>query len=110
MVHYYTINKLPIKGAEHISLSCPITRELLWLLVIVSSSDQECFHALINLKSISDISELFASCRYVECWSVKFSMHSSCFLYCVCYICFCVLVWNNLIWEFSFGFLIDNFS
>jgi len=27
MLHYYTMNKLPIKGAEHISLSIPVPRE-----------------------------------------------------------------------------------
>ena len=29
MVYYYTVNKLPIKGAEHISLSSPVPRQLL---------------------------------------------------------------------------------
>ena len=29
MVHYYTVNKLPIKGAEHISLTIPVRRQLL---------------------------------------------------------------------------------
>jgi hypothetical protein len=29
MVHYYTVNKLPIKGAEHISLSYPVKHEFL---------------------------------------------------------------------------------
>ena len=29
MVHYYTVNKLPIKGAEHISLSTPVPHESL---------------------------------------------------------------------------------
>lgn len=27
MLNYYTVNKLPIKGAEHISLSIPVPRE-----------------------------------------------------------------------------------
>ena len=36
MVHYYTINKLPIKGAEHISLAIPVPRELLWMLMQVT--------------------------------------------------------------------------
>ena len=29
MIHYYTVNKLPIKGAEHISLAIPVPREQL---------------------------------------------------------------------------------
>jgi len=29
MVHYYTVNKLPIKGAEHISLAIPVPHKLL---------------------------------------------------------------------------------
>ena len=27
MVHYYTVNRLPIKGAEHISLAVPVPRD-----------------------------------------------------------------------------------
>ena len=30
MVHYYTENRLPIKGAEHTCLRYPICEELLW--------------------------------------------------------------------------------
>ena len=30
MIHHYSINKLPIKGAEHMSLLHPIMNELLW--------------------------------------------------------------------------------
>ena len=30
MIHHYTVNKLPIKGAEHMSLLYPVTNELLW--------------------------------------------------------------------------------
>ena len=30
MIHHYTINKLPIKGAEHMSLLHPVNNELLW--------------------------------------------------------------------------------
>jgi len=29
MIHHYTINKLPIKGAEHMSLLHPVNHELL---------------------------------------------------------------------------------
>jgi len=29
MLHYYTMNKLPIKGAEHISLTVPVPRKLM---------------------------------------------------------------------------------
>jgi len=29
MIHHYTINKLPIKGAEHMSLLHPVNNELL---------------------------------------------------------------------------------
>jgi len=29
MVHHYTINRLPIKGAEHMCLLTPVTEELL---------------------------------------------------------------------------------
>ena len=27
MLHYYTVNKLPIKGADHMSLTVPVPRE-----------------------------------------------------------------------------------
>ena len=31
MIHHYSMHKLPIKGAEHMSLLHPITHEVLWL-------------------------------------------------------------------------------
>ena len=30
MVHYYTLNRLPIKGAEHMCLLRPVCEQLLW--------------------------------------------------------------------------------
>ena len=30
MIHHYSRNKLPIKGAEHMSLLHPVINELLW--------------------------------------------------------------------------------
>jgi hypothetical protein len=29
MINYYTINRLPIKGAEHVSLRSPVCEQLL---------------------------------------------------------------------------------
>ena len=30
-VNYYTVNRLPIKGAEHVSLKAPLCEQLLWV-------------------------------------------------------------------------------
>ncbi len=30
MINYYTVNRLPIKGAEHVSLRTPVCEQLLW--------------------------------------------------------------------------------
>ena len=53
MIHHYSISKLPIKGAEHMSLLHPVINELLWWLlslehVISSFNKKNCAIVTLN--------------------------------------------------------------
>ena len=65
-VNYYTVNRLPIKGAEHVSLKAPLCEQLLWPVTMPSKLINQ---QLADEQSVSQLIILSVSC---------FERHQSC--------------------------------